>query len=144
MIEFSERIPVDPEYAKSLGFAVYNYATLAWMIVYLGSLVDPDFVNQGSTLNFEEIASSFKSLSGTGKYQELPSIAQRFTDLTARRADLERAIPITAYGGAQELDGTRDGKDDQWTIEGVKQFAADLQDLDMEANGLYYKLKPAH
>ena len=144
MIEFSERIPVDPEYAKSLGFAIYNYATLAWMVVYLGSLVDPDFVNKESTLKFEEIASNFSSLSDSGGHSEFPSIAQRFNDLTARRADLERAIPITAYGGAQELDGTRNGKDDQWTIDNVKQFAADLQALDLEANALYYKLKPAH
>ena len=144
MIEFSERIPVDPEYAKSLGFAIYNYATLAWMIVYLGSLVDPDFVEKESTLKFEEIASNFSSLSDTGKHPEFPSIAQRFNDLTARRADLERAIPITAYGGAQELDGTRSGKDSQWTIDTVKQFADDLQALDLEANALYYKAKSPH
>ncbi len=59
------------------------------------------------------------------------------------REDLIGSIPITANGGAQILDGSLSGKDTKWTEADVWAFAKDLETLDIDANALYYKLKPA-
>lgn len=143
MIQYTDRIPVDSAYSTALGEVVYNFATAAWMIVYLGSLADPSFVSRESGMDFNAVARDFSLISEVGKYPEFADISARFTAATVRRQELESAIPMTAYGDAQELDGSENNKDHQWTTDDVVRFAKELEALDIEANALYYKLKKA-
>ena len=143
MVQYTDRIPFEQSYAQALGEAVYNFATAGWMIVYLGSLIDTNFLSRAGVLDFEKIAQDFTLLSEVGKYPEFVEIAKRFSLAVARRQDLEQSVPITAYGGVQELDGSEDSKDYQWTEDNVVSFAKDLETLDIDANALYYKLKGA-
>ena len=143
MITYTDRIPVDPTYSQALGEVVYNFATTAWMIVYLGSMVAPSFVSRESGADSDTIAAEFALLTDVGKHPEFADISTRFTAANSRRKELERSIPITASGGAQELDGTANNMDHQWTLDEVIGFAKELETLDIDANALYYKLKAA-
>ena len=143
MTTYTDRIPVDPAYTQALGEVVYNFATTAWMIVYLGSLVAPSFVLRESGADFDTIATEFSLLTEIGKHPEFADISARFTAATVRRKELEKSIPITASGGTQELDGSEDNKDHQWSVDEVIAFAKEVETLDIDANALYYKLKAA-
>lgn len=143
MVQYTDRIPVQQSYAQALGETVYNFATTAWMVVYLGSLVDQNFPSRASGMDFDVIAQEFALLSETGKHPEFAGISERFIQAATRRKDLEKSIPITAYGGIQELDGSENSKDYQWSEENVVGFAKELKSLDIDANALYYKLQAA-
>ncbi len=144
MMPYASRIPVDQSYVQAIGQVMYNFATVEWNIVYLGSLIAPSFVSRESGADFDIVVREFGLLSETGKHPEYAYIAVRFAEMAKRRQDLLKSIPFTASGGAQELGGAQ-GPDDQWTEEKVQALAKDLEDLDIEANDLYYKLSsPAH
>ena len=141
MIPYQSRIPVQDSYLKAVGQAFYNFATAEWSVVYLGSLISPSFVTRESGADFGVVAREFALLCDTGRFPECTDISRRFADATAKRQDIVRSIPITASGGGQILDGSEAGKDTQWTEAEVLALAEELQNLDIAANSLYYKLK---
>jgi hypothetical protein len=143
MIPYQSRIPIKDSYLQAVGQAFYNFATAEWSIVYLGSLISPSFVTRESGADFGVVDREFSLLCETGKIPECVEISKRFSDASAKRQVLVRSIPITAVDGAQILDGSEAGKDTQWTEEAVWAFANELQTLDIDANALYYKLKPS-
>ena len=141
MIPYASRIPVEQSYVQAIGQVVYNFATVEWNMVYLGSLISPSFVNRESGADFETVAREFSLLSETGTIPDTAALSERFTKATARRQALLRSIPITANGGFQELNDSK-VTENQWTEEAIWAFAKELEDLDIAANALYYKLKP--
>jgi hypothetical protein len=141
VIPYSSRIPVDPEYLQALGQVVYNFASVLWNFVYLGSLNDPTFVQTSANIDFVEVAKRFESLVEAGDDELMKGLAARFTAATVIRDSLLRCTPITSTEGTQILYGRTNNNPTQWTELGLWKFAQELESLDIDANALYYKLK---
>lgn len=141
MITYESRIVVGTTYLQALGQVVYNYATVEWNIVYLGSLVAPSFLQGEAGKAFADVVRGFEILSEVEKFPGFSDISRRFSEATRRKDELLKSIPITAAGGSQVLDGKEDGQDKRWGEADVWALANDLQQLDLDSNALYYKLK---
>ena len=140
MRPYASRITVADSYLQAIGQVIYNYSATQWNVVYLGTLVAPTFDN---TCNLDEIGSiarEFKLLSGTDKFPEYVDITTRFTSLTKQYLDLLHTTPFTA-NDAEQLLGSSEAGNRQWTEPDVWKLAEDLQTLDLDSNTLFYKLK---
>ena len=87
------------------------------------------------------MASDFSLVSEASGRPDWQEFAKRFPDASARRGDLLRAVGITAACGAQELDGSLNGKDTPWSEGALWSFAQELEQFDIDANAAYYQMK---
>lgn len=63
LIPNSSRIPVDSNYLQAVGQVAYNFATVEWNVVYLGSLISPSFLARESGTDFNVVSREFTLLS---------------------------------------------------------------------------------
>ena len=140
MRPYASRITVADSYLQAIGQVIYNYSATQWNVVYLGSLVVPSFDQICNLDHIGSIARDFRLLSGTEKFQEFTDITARFTSLTTQYLDLLHTTPFTATD-AEQLLGSSEAGNRQWTEQDVWKLAEDLQALDIESNALFYKLK---
>ena len=141
MDQYSQRIPVAADYLTAVGAVVYNSASLDWAVVYLGSLLAPDFVASHSNKLFVDVARDFSDLAGKSGKEQFITIAKGYSDLACRRQEFLEATPITGPDAVQELEGAVDSIAKVWTQEAVDDFASLIQNLDIEAVALYYQQK---
>lgn len=139
MRPYTTRIPVADSYLQALGQVIYNFATTQWNVVYLGSLAAPSFVSRGDVDEIGAVARDFNLLSETGRFPEFAAISTRFSEVTKRYMNLLHTTGLTASDGEQLL-GSSDAGNIQWTEADVWTLANDLQTLDIDSNDLFYKL----
>jgi len=143
MTRYVSRIPVDDEYADMLGHVLYNFAYAEWVVVYLGSLIDPSFLRRGAGNDSRAIADAFTTIVQGTKSLDLIALADRFHAAEVKRVEFLRATPITGALGAQILYDSGASPIKQWTLEEVTAYAEELEGLAIDGNALYYKTKPS-
>lgn len=120
-------MPVGPEYARTLGHAVYTFTLLEWNAIHCCERLEEGFVygvdgrkTMGSRNVAEKLVSLCKLAPDSPDADELRAAADEFLRLVAVRNALVHARPGTAPDGhSQRL--FRHGE--MWTIEMIEEQA---------------------
>ena len=135
------RLPMDEEYIKWLGVAVYSFAYMEGTVIDIYRFLDDSFaqkyfraekgITSGQLKNhFESFLNKNKSslvLPVGVKIQDIETVFNEFHDLTERRNALIHAHPVTLPSGGEGL-AFQTGKpkakekDVVWELNVIKQF----------------------
>jgi hypothetical protein len=135
------RLPMDEEYIKWLGVAVYSFAYMEGTVIDIYRFLDDSFaqkyfraekgITSGQLKNhFESFLNKNKSslvLPVGVKIQDIETVFNEFHDLTERRNALIHAHPVTLPSGGEGL-AFQTGKpkakekDVVWELNEIKQF----------------------
>jgi len=90
----------ESEYLEQLGWALYNFQSLEWIVVWQICGVDADTARIAETARKTagQIAAEFKAEAAGSA--DLVSLADRFEELAKRRNDLAHSRPATNESGA--------------------------------------------
>ena len=148
------RVPVDPEYARLLGTAVYVFSYYEWTVVYITERLSPGFVQEYSRLKrltSGRVEKRFKALSENPGVTDLDAdalkrCAEEFSSLVPRRNALIHAHPITdSPTGAQILNYqsllSAPVTDMKWTADAVEEFTRDVDQAAVRAGRLLNALR---
>lgn len=135
-------MPIDPEYARALGHAVYTFTLLEWNAVYCCERIEEGFVHgvdgkksMTSRNIAEKLVSLCKRLPDSVDARELRSAADEFLRLVEDRNGLVHARPGTAPDGhSQRL--FRHGK--MWSIEQIEEQADAFAACSIRLNRLFH------
>lgn len=149
------RVPVDPEYTRLLGTAVYVFSYYEWTIIYIIERLSPGFVREYSRqkrLTSGSVEKRFKALSENPGATDLDAhalerCAEEFSSLVPRRNALIHAHPITdSPTGAQILNyqslPSAPITDMKWTADAVEEFTRDVDQAAVRAGRLLDALRP--
>ncbi|MFK0273667.1 hypothetical protein ACIQUG_08325 [Ensifer sp. NPDC090286] len=146
---YKSRVPSDPAYLLALGQATYSYSYLEWQVIWLAQKLDQGFaISSTNELAGGKIAALFKSTVKSAKTKVSDVTYARLRDgyadlfrLVAIRNDLLHAHPFTATDG-QRLGRYKDGKNVEWTIEGIDDACMRFDKLAIELNDIFHKALP--
>lgn len=133
------RIPIDGDYLKAIGTAVYCFATLEWNAVYCGEKLSPGYVGKLAKKTAGKIATDvakFESLiSDPNKRARYRTATSEFVRLAKSRNDLLHSNSATV-GHEQRL--VRQGK--PWQANEIDDLADEFAACSIELNELYHKV----
>lgn len=98
------RVPVNDEYAKIVGKAIYMFAYYEWTIIYIIENLKPGYINEYSRMtiktsgtvskDLKEVIDSLDSIF-TSKKNNLEACHKSFSELIEKRNALMHAHPVT-------------------------------------------------
>jgi len=112
MTDDRERIPIDNEYVKALGLAVYAFARLEWQVVWCSEKINPGALRKitSEEMTAGAIAKHFANLVRNMPKSEakadLAESAEEFASLVGKRNEIVHGKPCTAPTGEQRLSGS--------------------------------------
>jgi hypothetical protein len=145
MTERTRRIPVDPEYAYALGYAIYCFCYLEWEVAWIIERLDPGYIrnNRGKTAG--KFARDLGDRIGKATGLEAPLLARllifsgRFGALAKRRNALLHANPFTAHDSEQRLRYSGKAGEIDWKLDDIIAVTKNFESASLEANELLHR-----
>jgi hypothetical protein len=158
MIDYhtTTRIPVNDDYAATIGKAVYVFSYYEWTIIYIIDFLKTGFVSKYSRAQRPMTSGMVKKKLEKVIIQnvlppspvtkmELDNCCIRFQSLIEKRNALIHAHPITEKDGSQILayqaDPTRAISDMIWPIEKVQDLIQEIDEAAVEAGKILDKFR---
>ena len=148
------RTPYNEKYVKSLGLAVYLFASYEWNIIYIIERLEPGFVTEYCRENpmtswkvWKRLEKALEQDTGCHSVDkiEMESCCKEFNTLRIKRNALIHAHPITDIDGAQILNYqgkiSRSISDKKWKIEDIEEFIEEICPARSRANKIQHGLK---
>lgn len=132
-MSFDSRLTLDAKYAELLGRALYAFAYLEHVVVWLTECTEPGFARASGKLTARDIG---KRTVAAFPHEPEADLAQRFFDITPRRDALMHGRPFSANDGAQRLSYNGRHGHQQWLAEDVALLASDCEILAVEVLAL--------
>jgi len=137
------RVPVETDYVKALGLAVFTFARLEWVAICFCERIKPgsifDWPKKNKTAG--DVSGKLKELirqfPPSPEQKELYDAAVQFQKLARRRNELLHVQPGATANNAQRL--FRDGV--PWEIEKINEAADDFTECNIRLrDDLWYKI----
>ena len=148
------RTPYNEKYVKSLGLAVYLFASYEWNIIYIIERLEPGFVTEYCRKNpmtswkvWKRLEKALEQDTGCHNVDkmEMESCCKEFGILIIKRNALIHAHPITDIDGAQILNYQGELSklisDKKWKIEEIDEFTEEIDLASSKANNIQHGLK---
>jgi hypothetical protein len=147
MTERTRRIPVSPEYANALGYAVYCFCYLEWGAIGIIERFEPKYVNKIQTQKKTagDVAKDLNTFATGAKgleepiHKRLVAFATLFKDLVDRRNWLVHGKPFTGENGEQRLHYESKAVKVDWTLPEIIELAKQFEAASIEAGELFHK-----
>jgi hypothetical protein len=131
------RQPIEPEYAQSLGVAIFCFAILEWNAVYCCERIQAGYINTVEKQQSTNIAEKLLSLAKKQRKElrdKLIPPAGRFLQLVKMRNDLVHGRPATG----QSEKGCLNRRGKEWTVAMINDAADEFSAWSIELNALLY------
>ena len=150
------QIPLDPEYTRLVGTAVYAFSYYEWTIIYIIERLSPGFVSEYSRqkrMTSGHVEKRLEALSKDPGARDVDTDAlvrcsTDFSSLVPRRNALIHAHPITDSPSGDQLLNFQSLPsapitDMKWTADAVECFIGEVDEAAIRAGRLLRGLKPS-
>ena len=149
------RVPLDDDYVKLVGRAVYLFSYYEWAIIYVVERLEPGFVGEYCRKHWRGMTSgavSTRFMDAVERYAgdngventELKCCWLTFEHLVQKRNALIHAHPITDDGGAQILNyqtsPVRQISDMKWKVASLQEFIREVDAAACQIGEMFEKL----
>jgi hypothetical protein len=145
MTERTRRIPVSPEYANALGYAVYCFCYLEWGAIWIIERFDAKYIHKIQKKTAGQVAKHLSTLAtkATGleesTHERLIAFATLFTELAERRNSLVHGKPFTGENGEQRLSYVGKAAKVDWTLAEINSLTKQFEAASIEAGELFHE-----